>query len=155
MSTAWPPPSPGLNPLFLVMGTLEGISLRHPSQRYPDATGSCVQCIPALTTTTTTTKCILKSVWFVTPKGRGMHCHERTSRWAPPIKSVMNGRKVERLLWSSVRESSTQGDIVHSETKAFCPMRNFTITFILRTVWYDVIMKLFKHKGWSVEAWLV
>ena len=37
------------------------------------------------------------------PKGRGMHCYGRTSRWAPPITSVMNGRQVERLLWTSVQ----------------------------------------------------
>ena len=55
----------------------------------------------------------------------------------------------------TIRESSTQGDSVHSETKALCPIRNFIILFILTTLWYDAIRKLLKHKGWSVEAWLV
>ena len=54
-----------------------------------------------------------------------------------------------------IRESSTQWDSVHSETKALYPIRNFIIIFMLTTRWYDAIMKLLKHKGWSVEAWLV
>ena len=42
------------------------------------------------------------TVWAKSlPKGRGMHCHGRTSRWAPPIISVMNGRQVEHL-WTRV-----------------------------------------------------
>ena len=45
--------------------------------------------------------------------------------------------------------------VVHSETKALCSIRNFIIIFILTTLWYDVIMKLLKHKRCSVEAWLV
>ena len=36
------------------------------------------------------------------PKGRGLHCHGRTSSWAPPITSVINGRQVEHLLWTRV-----------------------------------------------------
>ena len=45
--------------------------------------------------------------------------------------------------------------VVYSETKALCTKRNCIITFILTTLWYDAIMNLLKHKGWSVEAWLV
>ena len=52
-----------------------------------------------------------------------------------------------------VRESSTQWNSVNSEIKGLCPIRN--IIFILTTLLYDAIMKLLKHKGWSVEAWLV
>ena len=48
-----------------------------------------------------------------------------------------------------------KGRVVHSETRALCPIRNSIIIFILTTLWYDAIMKLLKHKGWSVEAWLV
>ena len=43
------------------------------------------------------------TVWTQSlPKGRGMHCHGRTSRWAPPITRIMNGRQVEHLIWTSV-----------------------------------------------------
>ena len=36
-------------------------------------------------------------------QGKWVHCRGRTSRWAPPQTSVMNGRQVERLLWTSVQ----------------------------------------------------
>ena len=34
-------------------------------------------------------------------------------------------------------------------------MRNFIIIVMLTTLWHDTIMKILKHKDWSVEAWLV
>ena len=40
-------------------------------------------------------------------------------------------------------------------TLQYYPIRNFIIIFIFTTLWYDAIMKLLKHKGWSVEGWLV
>ena len=49
-------------------------------------------------------------------------------------------KRVEQLvcaiMWSDrpIRESSTQCDSVHSETKALCPTRNFIIIFILTTL---------------------
>ena len=53
-----------------------------------------------------------------------------------------------------VRESSTQCDMVYSETKALCPMGNFIIIFMVTTIRCDAIMKILKDKGWSVETLL-
>ena len=44
------------------------------------------------------------TVWSQSlPKGRGMHLYGRTSRWATLTTSVMNGRQVNRLLWTGRR----------------------------------------------------
>ena len=107
------------SPIYLVMGTLEGINLRHASQRCPDTTGSSLQCMSTLITAT---GCILKSALFFTPKGRAMYYYGRTTRWAPAIASVMNGRQVEHLLWTRAQVAESMRFRTHVQWFSCCDM---------------------------------
>ena len=56
-------------------------------------------------------------------------------------KSLLdNGKCAQDILKQRINESAPEGRVVHSETKALCPIRNFIIIFILTTLWYDAIM---------------
>ena len=90
--------SPELDPLdSWLWGYLKALVYATPVSA---TTGLHLWCMPVLTTAT---GCISKSVRFLTPKDRGMHYNGWTSHGAPPIKSVISGHQVERLLWTSVQ----------------------------------------------------
>ena len=70
-------------------------------------------------------------------KGRRMHCHGRTSRWTPPVTSVMNWPQVKRLLWTSVQVAESMFPdpcVMVSCCDMYCHLSQYSTLLFLCTV---------------------